>query len=174
MAYLKPSGGYARQGLTVVGAPVIGTNEVQTLTIGGTPSGGTFTLSFQGQATAPIAWSNDNPTLLGAIVGALYEIPVLNGNVSVLAGTLTAGIGTVTITFIGALGKMAVPTIAVANNSLTGSSPTVAVAETTPGVNPTGRGAPTGTLLTDTDNGELYINTDIPALPNWVKVGTQA
>jgi hypothetical protein len=32
---------------TVAGAPTAGTNEVQTLTIGGTPTGGTFKLSLR-------------------------------------------------------------------------------------------------------------------------------
>ena len=41
------------------GAPGAGTDEVQTLTIGGTPTSGTFTLSFQGAVTAPIT-----PTLI--------------------------------------------------------------------------------------------------------------
>lgn len=88
-------------------------------------------------------------------------------------GTLTSGVGTITITFAGNLINLAVPTITVADNSLTGTSPTVAVAETTPGVTATMRGAAKGALLVDTDNGILYINTNTALDPTWTKVGTQ-
>src|SRR5262245_2365994 len=130
------------------GVPAAGTAEVQTLTIGGTPTGGTFKLSFQGFTTAAITWSNVNATLIAAIDSALEALPsVGTGNVTTAAGTVTAGIGTITLTFAGALAARAVPTITVADNSMTGTSPTVAVAETTPGVDATARGAVRGALL---------------------------
>jgi len=61
----------------------------------------------------------------------------------------------------------------VADDSLEGSAPTIAVAETTPGVTATGRGAAKGSILTDTTNGILYINTGTALAPTWTKVGTQ-
>lgn len=150
------------------GAPGAGTSEVQTLTIGGTPTGGTFRLSFQGLVTAAITWSNVNATLIAAVDSALEALGSIGtGNVATAAGTLTAGIGTITLTFGGALASRAVPTIAVADNSLTGTSPTVAVAETTPGVDATGVGAPKGALLIDTSTGGLYSNTGTAAAPTW-------
>jgi hypothetical protein len=157
------------------GAPSAGTDEVQTLTIGGTPTGGTFQLAFAGFITAPIAWSATNATLLANIDAALEALPTIGpGGVVTAAGTLTAGIGTITITFSGGnLTKLAVPTITVAANNLTGSTPTLAVAETTPGVTATGRGNPAGSELIDTTNGLLYINTGTALAPTWVKVGTQ-
>jgi hypothetical protein len=150
------------------GAPGAGTDEVQTLTIGGTPTGGTFTLSFQGLTTVPITWSNVNATLTATIQSALQGCPSIGGgNATVAAGTLTAGIGTILITFTGQLAKKAVPTLAVADNSLTGTTPTLAVAETTPGVDVTGRSAPKGALLIDTTNGALFQNTGTAASPVW-------
>ena len=78
------------------------------------------------------------------------------------------------MTFAGNLTKQAVNTIAVANNSLTGTAPTLAVAETTPGVDADFRGAKKGALVTDTTNGVLYINTGTALAPTWTKVGTQS
>jgi hypothetical protein len=152
---------------------VAGTNEVQTLTIGGTPTAGTFKLTFDGWQTAAITWSAVNATLLAAINAALDLLP--NGAASAIvatAGTLTAGIGTILLTFSGApLAKRAVP-LMTAQSSLTGTSPTLAIVETTPGVDATGRGAPIGAQLVDVTNGKLYINTTVPN-PTWVVVGTQ-
>jgi len=159
--------------LQYAGTPSSGTDEVQTLTIGGTPTGGTFTLTFQSGTTSPITWSNVNATLLAAIDAALEALPNIGtGNVTTAAGTLTAGIGTITFTFTGALAKQDVG-LMTATSSLTGTAPTLAIAVTTPGVGIGGIGAPKGALLTDTTNGILYVNTGTPAAPTWTKVGTQ-
>jgi len=155
------------------GAPAQGTDEVQTLTIGGSPTTGTFKLTFDGFTTAAINWSSTNNTLRDNVDAALEALPnVGTGGVTVAVGTMTAGVGTLTITFAGNLANLVVPTITVANNSLDGSG-TVAVAETTPGVNATMRGAAKGALLIDTTNGILYINTNTALDPTWTKVGTQ-
>lgn len=176
MGYLRPGAAEARKGRTVAGAPVAGTDEVQTLTIGGTPTGGSFKLKFKGQRTAAIAWTAVDATLVAAIDAALGALSTIGGaaNVTTAAGTLTSGIGTVTITFVGALAKKAVPMIGVEANNLTGTAPTLAVAETTPGVNATHRGAPKGAPLTDTTNAIAYINTGTAVVPTWTKVGTQS
>lgn len=158
----------------VAGVPVQGTNEVQTLTIGGTPTGGTFKLAFDGHTSGPITWSATNVTLLANIQAALNALPNVGTNGIVAAeGSLIAGIGTITLTFGGNLINLVVPTMTVANNSLTGTAPTLAVAETTPGVTATQRGAKKGALLIDTTNGILYINTNTALDPTWTKVGTQ-
>jgi hypothetical protein len=158
------------------GAPGAGTDEVQTITIGGTPTGGTFKLSFKGQVTAAISWSATNATLVSNIDAALGALATVGGaaNVTTAVGTMTAGIGTITVTFAAALGKRAVPTIAVANNSMTGTSPTIAVAETTPGVDATLVGAAKGALLVDTTNAKLYINTGTTSAPTWTVAGSQS
>lgn len=154
--------------LTVSGAPSAGVNEVQTLTIGGTPTGGTFTLAFDGFITAPITWSATNATLIANIDAALEALPNIGtGGVTTAVGTMTAGIGTATITFGGNLARQPVPTITVASNDLTGTTPTVAVAETTAGVAATHRGAVVGALLIRTDDGSLSQNTGTALSPTW-------
>lgn len=159
----------------VAGAPVQGTNEVQTLTIGGTPDGGTFKLKFDGYTTAAITWSATTATLLANIQAALDALPNVGTNGLIVAeGSLTGGVGTVTLTGGGNLINLAIPTVTVANNSLTGTTPTLAIAETTPGVTATMRGAKKGALLVDTTNGILYINTNTALDPTWTKVGTQS
>lgn len=156
------------------GVPTAGTNEVQTLTIGGTPTGGTFKLAYDGQTSAAITWSATNATLIANIDAALEAMGnVGTGGVTTAAGTVTAGIGTITLTFTGNLAGLAINTLTVADNSMTGTAPTVAVAKTTPGVTAGGRGAPTGATLRDTTSGKLMINTGTALAPVWVVVGTQ-
>jgi hypothetical protein len=160
--------------LQATAVPGAGTSEVQTLTIGGTPTGGTFRLVFAGFTTAPITWSNVNATLLAAIQSALQALPTIGGgNATTAAGTLTAGIGTVLISFAGTLANRAVPTITVAENLMTGTTPTAAVAETTPGVDAAGLGAPRGARLINLSTGVMYINTGSATSPTWIVVGTQ-
>ena len=164
-------GGYRYE---TTSAPVAGTDEVQTLTIGGTPTGGTFRLALAGRRTAPITWSATNATLLANINAALDAV-FGTGGIVAAAGTLTAGIGTITLTFSGAnWAKMAQPTMT-ATGALTGTSPTVAVAETTPGVDATARGAAPGALLVrkDAGNVKVFVNTGTAQAPTWTSVGSQ-
>ena len=152
--------------LRVAGAPVAGTSEVQTLTIGGTPTSGTFRLQLEGIMTAAITWSATNATLL-ANMNTAMDAAWGTGSVVAAAGTLTAGIGTVTLTFGANRALQAVPTIVVADNSLAGTAPTLAIAETTPGISATSRGATKGALLIDTTNGTIYQNTGTAIAPTW-------
>jgi len=153
------------------GTPVDGTNEVQTLTIGGTPTSGTFKLAYEGQITAAITWSATNATLIANIQAALRALATIGSSeVTVTDSTLSSGIGDVLITFGGNLAKLVVPTITVDTNNLAGSSPTVAVAETTPGVTATARGAAPGAELMDTTNQVLYVNDGTALEPSWNRV----
>ncbi|MEQ1761560.1 MAG: hypothetical protein ABL984_00305 [Pyrinomonadaceae bacterium] len=114
-----------------------GTNEVQTLTITGTPTGGTFRLTFNGVETANIAYN----AAAAAVQAALEAISSIGaGNVLCAGGALP---GTpVTITFQGALAAEPVNAITVTTAAFTGgSSPAGAIAETTPGVRAVGAGA---------------------------------
>lgn len=175
MAYLKPGSGAIREARTLAGAPGAGTDEVQTLTIGGTPTGGTFRLAFKSRVTAAISWSATNNTLRDNVDAALEALSSIGASgVTTAVGTMTAGIGTLTITFAGAKGKRAQPLITVHSNDLTGTSPTVEVAETTPGVDAGHRGAPKGAMVTDTTNGKQYINTGTATAPTWTVVGAQS
>lgn len=158
--------------LVWAGAPTAGTDEVQTLTIDAT--GGTFKLAYDGFTTAAISWSATNATLVANVDAALEALPNIGtGNITTAVGSMTAGVGTLTLTFAGELAKKAVSTITVANNSLTGTA-TLSVAETTPGVDVTYRGAGKGCLLLDSTNGKAYINTGTPPVSVWTVVGTQS
>jgi hypothetical protein len=110
-------------------------NEVQTLTIGGTGLGGTFTLTILGVETADITWSGTNATLLANINAQLDLNPYLGaGGAVATAGTLASGIGTVLITFSGTtVANKSIGTITADGTNLTGSTPTVAMTRTTPG-----------------------------------------
>lgn len=162
--------------LTNAGVPSAGTDEVQTLTIGGTPTSGTFKLAFEGFITAAITWSSTNATLLANINTALRALPSLGASeITAAAGSLTSGIGTITLTFGGSRAKQTIGSlISVADNSLAGTNPTLAIAETTPGVDATYRGAGKGQLVIDTTNAKLYINTGTALAPTWTVVGTQS
>jgi hypothetical protein len=151
------------------GAPVNGTNEVQRLTIGGTPTGGTFKLKFDGLTTGSITWSATNATLLANIQAALDALPNVGTNGIVAADvSLTAGIGALSLTFGARLAKLDVSAITVPTNALTGTSPTLVITTTTAGVTATGRGAPRGKKLIDTDTGIEYVNTSSnPLAPTW-------
>jgi hypothetical protein len=159
----------------IAGVPGAGTSEVQTLELSGTPTEGTFKLAFDGYTTAAITWTATDNTLIAAIDAALEALPNIGtGGVTVADGTLTSGIGTVTITFGGNLAKMVVPLITVADDSLVGTDAAVAVTETTAGVTADFRGASKGALVVDTTNAKLYINTGTALSPTWTVVGTQS
>lgn len=113
------------------GGPLPGVNEVQTLTITGTPTGGTFALTFDGQTTAGIAFDADSATVQTALE-ALSNIAV--DDVACTGGPLP---GTpVVITYLANLGAQDVALMTADGALLTGgSSPDAAVALTTPGSN---------------------------------------
>lgn len=140
---------------------VPGTNEVQTLTITGAPSGGTFTITYDGQTTSAIAY-NAAAAAVQSALEALSNIAV--GDVTCGGGALP---GTpVTITFGGSLAGTDVP-LATTTSSLTGgSSPTVTIATTTAGDPSTDLLAPTATsggLLALTTAGVTPAGKVIPA-----------
>ena len=173
------SGGNVIEGgvgpLLSAGAPGAGTDAIWTLTIGGTPTSGSFKLKYGAQTTGAITWSATNGTLVANIDAALEALGAIGAaGVTTAVDTMTAGIGTITITFVTALGKQVVDTLSVASNDLVGSSPTVAVAETTPGVAAFGRGALKGAIAIDTTNGKEYVNTGTPAAPTWTVTGSQS
>lgn len=158
---------------STAGAPTAGTTEVQTLTIGGTPTSGTFTITYDGQTTSAITWTATDATLVAAVDAALEALTNIGtSNMTAAAGTLSSGIGTITLTFAGTLAKKAV-NLMVCNSSLVGTLPTAVITETTPGVDSSGRGAVKGALLTDTTNGKLYIATAANP-PTWTVVGSQS
>ena len=161
--------------LTTAGTPGNGTSCVQTITIGGTPTAGTFTLTYAGQTTGAITWSATNATRVANIDAALEALGTLAGgnSVTTAVGTMTAGIGTITVTFTGNYQKLLVGAIT-GTSSLTGSSPTLAIAITTAGVTADGRSSAKGALCIDSTNGILYQNQGTSGLaPSWVKVSAE-
>lgn len=104
-----------------------GTAEVQTVTITGSPTGGTFTLTWNGQTTAPIAFNASAATVQAALEALSNIAP---GDVSV-AGS-AGGPWTVTFNDRGNVAQMTA-----SGAGLTGgTAPAVGVATTTPGVAP--------------------------------------
>lgn len=100
-----------------------GTTEVQIVTITGTPTGGTFTLTFDGQTTANIAYNAIASAVASALI-ALSNIPA--GGVVVTGGP---GPGTPwTVTFAAALAGNAQPQMTADDALLTGgTTPVVTV-----------------------------------------------
>lgn len=173
---LLPVAGYAQDStiktaevFAYAGAPVNGTDELNTVTIGGTPTAGTFTVTITGgRTTRAITWSATNATLLSNVDTALEELPVIGtGGVTTADSSLTAGIGAFTITMAGKNARQNFANLTV-TSLLTGTAPTLAIVNTTPGVAATFGNAPAGALLEDTTNGELYQNISATAFaPNW-------
>ena len=140
-----------------LGQTTTAVNEVQTLTITGTPTGGTFRLSFKGIKTAAIAY-NANAAAVQAALEALVSVGT--GNVSCGGGALP---GTpVTITFQGALAGSPQPVVVfeTSDNLLTGgTTPTGSVAVTTKGIAAGALKAWDGTLLANPTTGPAVTNT---------------
>lgn len=110
-------------------AGAAGSAEVQTVTITGTPTGGTFTLSYRGQTTAPIAYN----AIAATVQTALQALSTIGaGNATVAGGP---GPGTpYVVTFAGTLATGNVRPIFANGGGLTGgTNPLVTVTETTPG-----------------------------------------
>ena len=113
----------------VIGSQAAGTNEVQTLAKTGTVSGGTFTISFQGQTTAAIAYGETAANIITAL-NLLSNVD--SGDITATGGP--AGTSDVVFTFAGG-GRYAgtnVPLMVVNGAALTGGG-SYAIAETTPG-----------------------------------------
>lgn len=157
------------------GAPVAGTNEVQTATFGGTwLNTEKFRLVYEGEVSDEITWTATDATLLSRINTALDAMTTLGTSwVVASAGTVSSGLGTVLLTFSGGdTAKRNVNLITVSGN--TSVDGTLAIATTTPGVTATRRDTVPGSLLLDVTNKFLYIDTGTQGAPTWTKVGSQS
>ena len=154
------------------GVPASGTNEIDTITIASGTSAGSFTLTVAGgRTTRAIVWSATDATLIANIDAAVEGLSAVGvGGVTTAAGTGSSGIGTYTLTFTGKNAKEDFPLLTIGTNSLTGgAAPTITT--TTPGVAATWASAPTGTLLEDKTNGNLYQNTSTTVgSPTWTQL----
>ena len=98
------------------------TDEVQQLTITGSPTGGTFTLTYSSQTTAAIAYNATAADVEAALI-ALSNIGA--DDVRVYGSSLPAG--TLTIHFTGALGGANVAQITSTDSLTGGSTPATAI-----------------------------------------------
>lgn len=99
-----------------------GANEQQTVTIGNTPTGGTFTLTFDGQTTAGIA----HDATAGDVEQALEALSNVGvGNVDVTGGPLPGT--SVTVNFVGSLAGTDVALLTADASALTGGDAKVKV-----------------------------------------------
>jgi hypothetical protein len=106
-----------------------GTNEIQTITPGGTISGGTWTITWGGETTGAMAY---NAT--ASEVQAYLErfASVRPGDIVVAGGPVSSG--AMTLTFQGQYAATNPAQVTVSAASLTGSSPTLTPTTTTAGV----------------------------------------
>lgn len=108
---------------------VNGVNEVQSLAITGTPTGGTFTLTYSGQTTSALAY-NATAAQVQAALEALSNIGA--GDVSCTGGPLP---GTaIAVQFRGALAATNVAQMTTTDSLTGGTAPASAVTTTTAGV----------------------------------------
>lgn len=137
---------------TVIGqqTTLTATNDVQTLTVTGTPTGGSFIIGFNGDVSTAIAF-NAAVADVQAVLDAMPQIGV--------GGTVVSGSGALpgnamTVTFSGStLAGRTMPAFTVISNSLTGgSSPAAAWAHTTPGTTLGGAWAAYNDSLSDGTN----------------------
>jgi len=119
-------------------------SEVQLATITGIPTGGTFTLTLDGETTAAIAFNATAATVQTALENLSNVTP---GDVTV---TGSAG-GPYTITFGGARAGQNVPALTATGSLTGGTAPAVAITTPTPGgVTVAGAGTAEGFLWDDT------------------------
>lgn len=127
-----------------------GTAEVETVTITGEPTGGTFTLTYSGQTTAAVPFDATAAALQAALEALSNVQP---GDLTVTGG---AG-GPWTVTFSAELGD--VPEMTGDGAGLTGgTAPAVAVATVTPGVAPSNAA---GTWAYGTPVVETYLSPTV-------------
>jgi len=110
-------------------AAVTGTNEQQTVTMTGSPTGGTFTLTYGGATTAAIPYNATALQVYTALV-ALSSIGL--GNIKVTGTQLPAG--TVTVEFTGALSATDVAAMTKTDSLTGGTTPATVITTATAGV----------------------------------------
>lgn len=108
-------------------------NEVQTISITGTPTGGTYSLVFGGQTAAAIPY---NATAV-AVQNALRALSTIGPTGVNVTGGPHPGTPIV-VTFAGTLAATNVPPITAVGAFTGGTTPTITVAQTTAGSSPAG------------------------------------
>lgn len=132
-------------------------NDVQTITISGSPTGGTFTLTvtFPGsntsQTTAAIAYNATAAAVQAALVAVLGDS----------TGVAVTGTGPYVATFGNTYGNQTIPVMTATGAFTGGTSPSVAVAHTTAGVGPQYAYKPYASGNSDgSQNAQLFLEYD--------------
>jgi hypothetical protein len=115
-------------GFLLGGAIILTPSEVQTITITGSPTGGTFTLTFSGQTTSAIAYN----AAASAVASALNAL----SNIGAGTVTVTGGPGPGTpyaVTFGGQYAGTDVAVMTATGSFTGGTTPAVTVTTSTPG-----------------------------------------
>jgi hypothetical protein len=126
-------------------------NEVQTATITGVPTGGAFRLTYGGQQTGNLPF-NATAAAVQAALTALSSVGPYNVLVTGANG------GPYTVTFVGELAGLDVTAITASHTFTGGTTPNIAIAQTTTG----GAGAaPSDGRQTPSDDTSGYLLEDI-------------
>jgi hypothetical protein len=159
--YRLLGGGYVYFPIPIT--PAGGTADIQTITLANTPTGGTFTLTWKGFTTTPIAFNATGPIGVQAALRALFPIGAAGVTVTGPAS------GPYIVTFAGPLATGAQPAISGNGALLTGAGvqPTATGALTTPGTASVTMDG--GALSTAAAN--LYI---LPETSDWKYTNTAA
>lgn len=138
-----------------------GTNEVQTVTVTGTPTGGTYTLTYSGQTTAAIAYN----ATAASVKDALEDLSNINAGSLTVAGGPHPGTA-ITVAFGGSQFEGSDVAQMTATGSFTGgSSPAVAVTTTTTS---SSTGTVNGVSIAAQYYADAAAGTTIPGYPNQV------
>lgn len=157
--------------LTKAGVPTSGVAQVETATIVGTITGSgnaTFTITSALVTGSPLAVAvavlvDDTP----AVVAAKAAV-VLNANAAVSAHFTASSSGDdLILTAKKAAANDATLNIAYTNGTCTGLTPDATSTDTTAGVKGDYRGAPYGSVVSDTTNNNLYQNQGTENVPTW-------
>jgi hypothetical protein len=118
----------AGSSIPVVGRFTAGTSEVQTITPSGTWTSGTYTLTFQGETTAPIAVAASAAN----VVTALNLLPNIRSG-DVVGGGQALNAGAMTITFAQDYAGVDVPLMTIDVSNVVGAGHAAAITDSTPG-----------------------------------------
>jgi len=147
-------------------APGAGTPNVQTLTLNGSPDGGTFQVMFEGVRTAAQAFN----VALADLAAALNALVGFGVNTVVVTGTPGSSY-VITWQLPQSRPLLLIPAdgMKLTAGGVPVATPTVA--NSTPGVDPDALGTPTNGLVKALDTGHLWENTGTITAPTWSDLG---
>jgi len=163
-AYTKGGNSWGVGPFEVLNNAAGATNEVQTVTITDTPTGGTFTLTFDGHTTANIAYNASAANVQAALL-ALTNLDT--GDVTVTGGP---GPGTpYVVTFGGTYANEGVPEMTAASALTGGTNPAITVT-----TNPQGSSGDPDVLPTALDPLDHLLIVETTTVPPTAVCGLQA